>query len=249
MQFRRTLLPALGASTAALGVVALTAGAAGAHVTVTPSTTAAGAYSVLTFSVGHGCEGSPTTSLRIAMPEAIPQVTPTINPGWNVEKVTEELDEPIADSHGNEITERVSEVVYTAKTPLPDGYRDTVALQVQLPDAAGDQLVFPVVQVCEEGETGWVETAAAGQDAEELESPAPFITVGESEGDGHGHGDEAEDTDAEGASAGAGDDADSGAEAADADGGNDALAIVGLVAGVGGLALGGIALARSRQKA
>ncbi|GAA1509009.1 YcnI family protein [Nocardioides humi] len=247
MQIRRFTLPTLGA-TGALALVALTAGAASAHVTVTPNTTAAGAYAVLTFSVGHGCEGSPTTSLAIQMPESIPSVTPTINPGWDVEKVSEKLAEPIKDAHGNEVTERTAQVVYTAKTPLPDGYRDTVELSVQLPDAVGDTIAFPVVQTCQEGETGWTETAAEGQDPEELESPAPTITI--SEATGEGHGGSATDTHADTESDAGSDEGSAAADAESADDGDgNGLAIGGLVAGVGGLALGGFALARSGKKA
>lgn len=237
MNIRRFTLPFLSGS-AALGIVALTAGAASAHVTVTPNTTAAGAYAVLTFSVGHGCEGSPTTKLAIAMPEEIPQVTPTVNPNWTIEKVAEELDEPVADAHGNEITERIAQVVYTAKTPLVDGYRDTVALSVQLPDAAGETLAFPVVQTCVEGQTGWTETTADGEDAEELELPAPVLTITEATGDDQ-HGEDA-DGSPDATTDGAPDDAQD-------DGDGNALAIGGLVAGLGGLVLGGAALARGRK--
>ena len=53
-----------------------------------------------------------------------------VNPNWDVEKVMETLDEPIHGEHG-EITERVGEVVYTAKTPLPDGYRDAFTLSLR----------------------------------------------------------------------------------------------------------------------
>ncbi|MBM7519367.1 YcnI family copper-binding membrane protein [Nocardioides nitrophenolicus] len=241
MQIRRFTLPTLGA-TAALGIVALTAGAASAHVTVTPNTTAAGAYAVLTFSVGHGCEGSPTTSLAIQMPESIPEVTPTVNPGWDVEKVSEQLAEPITDEHGNEVTERTAQVVYTAKTPLADGYRDTVELSVQLPDEVGDTLAFPVVQTCEKGKTDWTETAAEGQDPEALANPAPVVTITEATGEGH-HGGAAESDEK------SDDAATEKADAKDDDGDGNGLAIGGLVAGIGGLALGGLALARSGKKA
>lgn len=236
MHIRRFTLPVLS-STAALAIVALSAGAASAHVTVTPNTTAAGSYAVLTFSVGHGCEGSPTTKLAIAMPEEIPAVTPTVNPNWTVEKVAQKLDKPIKDAHGNEITERIAQVVYTAKTPLPEGYRDTVELSVQLPDAAGETLAFPVVQSCAQGETGWTETVAEGQDAEELEHPAPTLTVTEASGEGHHGGAAADEQD--------GDHDDKDGQDEDGNG----LAIGGLVAGIGGLALGGLALARSGKKA
>lgn len=227
---------------AALAVVGVTALPASAHVTVTPDTTAAGAYAVLTFSVGHGCEGSPTTGLTIAMPEEIPAVTPSVNPGWTVEKVTQKLDEPLEDAHGNQLTERVAEVVYTARTPLRDGFRDTVQLSVQLPDTEGETLAFPVVQTCVKGETGWTETAAEGQDPEDLESPAPLVTITEASGEGH-H------AEAEAASADATDSGGTTATEEDDDSGARGLAVGGLVAGVGGLLLGGLALVRSGKKA
>lgn len=241
MQIRRFTLPTLGA-TAALGIVALTAGAASAHVDVAPDTTAAGSYAVLTFSVPHGCEGSPTTKVAIQMPADIPQVTPTVNPGWTVEKVSEKLPEPIEDAHGNELTERVSQVVYTARTPLQDGYRDTLALSVQLPERVGETLTFPVLQTCAKGETAWNETPAQGQDEEELENPAPALTITEPSAEGH-HGGAAESDEKSDA------EADEKADAEDDEGAGNGLAIGGLVAGLGGLALGGLALARTGKKA
>ncbi|BDZ63996.1 YcnI family copper-binding membrane protein [Agromyces mangrovi Wang et al. 2018] len=173
----RTTIRTTSLAAAALGGGALLALAAplaaNAHVTVTPSGTAAGSYAVMTFSVAHGCEGSPTTSLAIDIPEGVASVAPTVSATWDVETVTDD--------------DRVSQVVYTAVEPLPDGFRDTVELQVRIAeDAAGTDLVFPVVQACEEGETAWVEVAAEGE--EEPASPAPFITVTESTGDAHGHG-------------------------------------------------------------
>lgn len=229
----RTRVALVGAGTGAL--VALTASAAGAHVTVTPSTTAAGAYSVLTFSVGHGCDGASTTTMALQMPEAVIAVTPTVNPGWDVEKKMETLDEPVDNGHGGEYTERVAQVVYTAKTPLAEGFRDTFELQLQLPGEEGDALVFPVLQTCEKGETAWVQTYEEGQ--EEPEHPAPYIELTAAEGDGHGHdeaaADEHEEVDADVDEAGVG--------------GSGAVGWVGLALGALGLAAGGTALARTRR--
>ncbi|MET0726454.1 MAG: YcnI family protein [Leifsonia sp.] len=197
---RRT--PVIAAAALGGGVLLALAAplAASAHVGVTPSGTAAGSYSVLTFAVPHGCEGSPTTVVAIDIPEGVLSVTPTINPGWTVEKVVTTLDEPETDAHGNSITERVSQVVYTAKTPLADGYRDTFALQLPLPaDAAGETLLFPVTQTCEVGVTEWNEETPEG--GEEPEHPAPAITVTEAAGDEHGHGAEAESDEHEDAAA------------------------------------------------
>ncbi|GIJ39914.1 YcnI family copper-binding membrane protein [Micromonospora andamanensis] len=166
---------ALGLFTAA--AVALTGAPAAAHVTVSPSVTTAGSYTVLTFGVPHGCDTSATTKVSIKIPEQIISVTPTVNSNWTVQKVMAELNPPVKDSHGNEITQRVTEVVYTAKTPLPADLRDTFELSLKLPDAAGETLAFPAVQTCEQGETPWVELAAAGQDPDELEYPAPTFVL------------------------------------------------------------------------
>ncbi len=116
---------------------------AAAHVTVTPSVTSAGSYTVLTFSVPHGCDGSPTTKIAIKIADGINSVTPTVNPGWTVEKVMADLNPPVKDSHGNEITKRVDQVIYTAKTPLPADMRDTLELSLQLPDKPGETLRLP----------------------------------------------------------------------------------------------------------
>lgn len=237
---RRTLAR-LGAPTAALALALAVAGPASAHVTVTATDTAAGAYTVLTVSVPHGCDGSPTTKIAVAMPEGVYSVTPTRNPLYDVEKVTEKLDQPVEDAHGNEITERVSQVVYTARTPLPDGERDAFELSLQLPeDAAGETLAFPAIQTCEQGETAWTEEAAEG--AEEPEHPAPTITVTDAEeDDAHGAASETATTvETEPAAA----------EPADDDeGSGTALGVAGLVAGLLGLAAGVAALVTSRRKA
>lgn len=184
---------ALGAGT----LLALAAPvAANAHVTVTPGSTAAGSYAVLEFASGHGCDGSPTTSFTVDIPEQILSVTPTLESGWTVEKVMVALDEPVQGAHGDVVAERVGQVVYTAETPIPEGYRGTFQIQVLLPeDGEGERLEFPVLQSCVEGETAWNESP--GADGSEPEHPAPAIEVTAAEGDGHGHADTASDETAE----------------------------------------------------
>ena len=163
---------------AGVGLAVAVSTSAAAHVSIQEDEVAAGSSAIVTFAFSHGCEGSPTTQLRIQMPESIPTVAPTINANWDVEKVTETLDTPIEGAHGEQITERVSEVVYTARTPVEDGFRDTFELSLTVPeDAAGETIYFPTIQTCEGGETAWIEIPAEGQDAEELESPAPGVEV------------------------------------------------------------------------
>ena len=228
MHLRRTLAR-LGAAAGAAGLLTLgVAAPASAHVSVTPSDTAAGAYVVLTFSVPHGCEGSPTTGITIQVPEEILSVTPTRNPYYDVKKTMVELDEPVEDAHGNSVTERVGEVTYTSKLPLPDGVRDALELSLQLPDAAGETLAFPVIQQCEKGQTGWTEVPADGQDADALEFPAPTVTIT----------DPAE----------PGEPATGTPEAEESGADNETLGIAGLVVGALGVAVGCVALSRTRRR-
>lgn len=220
-----------GAAAVIVALVGL-ASPASAHVTVTPSTAAAGAFAVLEFSVGHGCEDSPTTRITIQMPPGIYSVGPTRNALWQVEKDLEQLDPPATDAHGNEITERVASVTYTTDSPLPDGYRDTFELSVQLPDAEGDTLYFPTIQNCQEGESAWIEVPQDGQDVDELELPAPSLVITEA-GEGGHHA----------AADGAHEETDD-----DEDDDGSALTVAALVAGIVGVLLGGAALVAQRRR-
>ncbi|MDQ7905210.1 YcnI family protein [Phytohabitans sp. ZYX-F-186] len=217
------------------GVVLLAAAPAAAHVTVTPTETSAGSYTVLTVSVPHGCDGAGTTKVAIKIPEDIIAVTPTVNTNWTVQKVMADLNPPVKDSHGNEVTQRVNEVVYTARAPLPDDMRDTFELSLKLPDTPGKTLVFPSVQTCEKGETAWVQVPADGQNADDLEHPAPGFKVTEAAKEG----DEAPAANANTALTGAQSDA------GDSDsGGTSAVSWIALAAGILGLLLGGFAVLR-----
>jgi uncharacterized protein YcnI len=218
--------PAVALTSAFLVVAAPLA--ASAHVSVTPSSAPAGQTAQLTFSVGHGCDGSATTALTFTIPEEIISVTPTVNPNWDVTKTNVDLAEPITDAHGNALAQRVGEVVYTAHQPLADGFRDTVTLQLILPeDAAGETIAFPVVQTCEVGETAWTEIAADGEDAHELDAPAPTVTVTDASASEAAHGSASASTAVDGAAS----------APAEASANPDTLA---RILGLGGLLVGAI---------
>lgn len=230
----RTTLAGMGAA------VLIGAGAmsASAHVTIDPDTTDAESYALLTLSVPHGCSGADTTEVAISIPEEFNSVSPTVNPNWDVEIIEETLDEPIDDGHGGELTERVSEIVYTAHEPLPDEIRDAFVLSAQLPDAAGDTLRFPVVQTCTEGEDAWIEVPAEGEDGHDLEFPAPsFEVTAAGEEDSHDDGGDGSAEDSASAT--------DSAEDADSAGSVGTITWVALGLGVIGAGLGAGALVRS----
>lgn len=254
MRSRTSWKAGLAAVAVSAVAVGLSGGVASAHVSISQTEQVAGSYTLLTFGVPHGCDGSATTQVRIQIPEEIPQVTPTVNPNWDVEKVMEQLDEPITGGHGVEITERVAEVVYTAHMPLPADLRDAFDLSLQTPDLPGETLYFPTVQICEDGESGWVELPTDAVPESELELPAPKIVIvaAAAGADGHSDGDSGSDE-----SASASNEAEEGAaeETAAADsgsndsGGSNALSVVALVVGGIGVALGGASLAMRRRSA
>ncbi|MET4060386.1 uncharacterized protein YcnI [Arthrobacter sp. UYP6] len=206
---------------------------ASAHVHVSPESAEAGANALLTFETAHGCSGSPTASITVTLPDQVTDAVPTAHAGWSISKVTEEFEEPRVLENGTSVGSRTSQVVFTADEPLPDGVRDTFSLSVRIPDAAGDTLVFPVLQSCVEGKTDWSQVAVEGQSADDLELPAPVIavTAGGTGSDGHGSGDDeirdvAEEDEVEAAAV---------------------AGYAGLGAGVLGLILGAAALYRTRK--
>lgn len=188
-QTKRPLLLGGGALIGALALVFGGAFAANAHVDIKEGSVEAGSYTILTFGVPHACDGTATTKIAIQIPEGINAVTPTRNNLYTVEKMMEELATPLTDSHGNEVTERVAQVIYTATVPLPDGQRDAFELSLQIPEnAAESTLFFPTVQTCEQGETAWVQIPEEGQDPHALDAPAPGVEVlPASNQDAHSH--------------------------------------------------------------
>lgn len=225
----RTVAAGVGATIAAAALVLLAPTAASAHVHVTPSSTEAGATSELAFSFSHGCDGSPTTGVAITVPEEVAAVSLIANAGWDV----------AVDTAGGQ---RV--VQLTADEPVPDGVRETLEVEVTLPEGAADGtvLAFPTLQSCEVGETDW---SSLDQEAD---TPAPILTIGASAEHGHGAADGAD-------TAGSADSAD-GADRADAtasvtaeEGETSAampIAIAALVVAVIAAALGAFSVLRRR---
>lgn len=141
------------------GVVASIAGPALAHPVFAQPEAAAGSHWTGELRLGHGCDGSPTTSLRVEIPEALVVVRAQPKPGWTLEIEREPLPEPLAGEGGRMITERVTAVTWTGR--LTDDQFDVFGMAARLPDAPGP-LAFDVIQTCEVGVVAWNE--AAGPD-------------------------------------------------------------------------------------
>lgn len=162
---------------------------AGAHVTATPNSGAAGAYVRLSFAVTHGCDGSATTEVRIRLPPEIVTARAQAKPGWTIEIVRERLAVPVPAGHGKTTDQRVVEVVWKGAR-LDDAHYDEFGLSLRLPAQGNQTLFFPVTQICEDGSIAWHGVPAPGQAWSALPAPAPYVVVNQplpAAGTGGGH--------------------------------------------------------------
>lgn len=139
-------------------------------------------------SVGHGCEGSPITALRVTLPAGFRGAKPMPKAGWQLAIKTAKLAKPYV-SHGKTVTDDVSEITWTATAKehwLPDAHYDEFVLRGGLPAAAGP-MWFKVMQTCEKGSIDWAEVPATGTSTQGLKFPAALLEVIESDAAGHQH--------------------------------------------------------------
>jgi len=158
-------------------VVLLAGSPAFGHVTIEQREAALGGPVKLTFRVGHGCGTSPTTKVRLRIPEGIIAVKPMPKPGWQVELVQGAYQKTYDFFHGAKLSQGVKEVAWTGS--LPDAYYDEFVINGFIArDAftAGTTVYFPVVQECESGVHRWIEIPKPGAH-DHLNEPAPGIKL------------------------------------------------------------------------
>lgn len=143
-----------------------------AHVTLAEPTAKAGSYYVATFRVGHGCAGSPTTALRIEIPEGIASARPQPKPGWSLEIEHVPLPKPVPGEMGETVTNRVTAITWKGGE-LPGDQFDAFAVMMKLPVAPGT-LIFPATQTCASGVEHWSDAPMAGM---RMSHPAPVLTL------------------------------------------------------------------------
>jgi uncharacterized protein YcnI len=163
------------AAVVAVAVLCVTS-AATAHVVLESKQAPAASTYKAVLQVGHGCAGSPTTSIRVQIPEGVIAVKPMPKPGWELTTKRGEYAQAY-DYFGEQLTEGVKEVAWTGGS-LPDEWYDEFVLRVRLPDGApGAVIRFPVVQECIEGVHRWIEIPAEGKTSNDYEEPAPGVTL------------------------------------------------------------------------
>ncbi|MFD2252280.1 YcnI family protein [Pseudochelatococcus lubricantis] len=162
----------------AIALLATGATAASAHITLENQQAPVQSTYKAVFRVGHGCEGKPTTKVRVRIPEGVIAVKPQPKAGWTVEKVRGEYAKTY-DYYGTPTREGVKEIVWSGGS-LPDDEYDEFVLRAYLtgdlkPDTT---LYFPVVQECPDGAAErWIEIPAEGKGADDYEQPAPGLKL------------------------------------------------------------------------
>jgi uncharacterized protein YcnI len=216
---------------ASAGLLVAATGIAWAHVTVSSSDASPGGYGKVTFRVPNESDTASTVAVRIQVPTDTPLASLRAQPvpGWTVALTTAPLDPPVTSDDGDTIDSAVSIVEFRADAGggiAPGQFQEFALSGGPFPDA--EELTFNVVQSYSDGtESAWIEPTVAGQP--EPEHPAPVLTLAATGSGADGS------TDAAGTPA---------AGPADDDGGNTTatvalvLAVLGLLAGLGGLVLG-----------
>ena len=166
--FRSVILGAAGA---------LLSTACFAHITLETRQAPAGSTYKAVLRVPHGCQGSPTTAIRVKIPEGVFNVKPMPKPGWTIESKKGKYAKGYNAGHGD-LTEGVLELSWTGGK-LPDDHYDEfvfrAALSADLP--AGKPVYFPVVAECEKGVERWIEIPEAGKKRDDYPFPAPDLMI------------------------------------------------------------------------
>lgn len=137
-------------------VAAAGGGTVSAHIDPEPPEAPAGATLAVGFTVGHGCDDSPTVQLDMRLPDGVSAPTPVPPEGW----------QGSVDAN----------VVTFTGGPLPSDVPATFRVELTLPVTPGATLYFPFVQRCEVGELRWIDTTNDGA-ASDLDEPAPAMTL------------------------------------------------------------------------
>ncbi len=156
----------------------LYAGLATAHITLEQASAPVNSIYKAVLRVGHGCDGSPTTGLRVQLPAGFQSAKPMPKPGWVVTTRTEKLAQPY-DSHGRQVTEEVVEISWRAAQRdawLADAHYDEFIVRGRLPASTGS-VWFKVLQTCETGQLDWSQIPASGTDTQSLKTPAARLVI------------------------------------------------------------------------
>ncbi len=145
----------LTAGALGLASVALFAVPSGAHVGASLDEQD-GTTVTVTFDFHHGCDGEPTTGLKVKLPDGTTAVTAQDPDGWTSTATDTEID-------------------WTGGS-VPDGDEAAFTASMTLTATDGETVSFPTIQSCPSASNDWIQIAEPG--GAEPENPAPTIVMG-----------------------------------------------------------------------
>ncbi|MDQ8697433.1 DUF1775 domain-containing protein [Hyphomicrobium sp. LHD-15] len=153
-----------------------------AHVSLERGEAQGGASYKAVLKIPHGCDGSPTQTVRVEIPEGFIGVKPMPKPGWKLETVRGPYAKSYAFYHGKSLTEGVKQITWSGGELADEHYDEFVASGFLAKELEpGASLYFKVTQVCPKGELRWVEVPAEGQNPHDLEAPAALLKIASDE--------------------------------------------------------------------
>jgi uncharacterized protein YcnI len=143
---------------------------ASAHVTINPREWEAGGFARFALRVPNETPDADTTKIVVKFPENVTSASFQPVPGWTRTVQTVELETPVTDEDGNEITERIDTVTWEGGVIKPGEFQE-FGVSFQVPDEAGATIVFPSVQTYSDGEVvRWI-------GPEDSDAPAPAVAI------------------------------------------------------------------------
>jgi uncharacterized protein YcnI len=133
---------------------------AAAHVVLAVPSHAPDSDYVAAFKIGHGCEGSPTISLRVEFPEEIAVTDVPDMPGWLVSR--------------DETGGRIAAATWEGRLEATASAEFLV--EMRLPAREG-LVYFPAIQSCETGERRWTTIPPEGAAWNSVPTPAPVLEL------------------------------------------------------------------------
>lgn len=149
-----------------------------AHITLEQREAPVGGSYKAVLKVPHGCKGSPTTAIRVKIPDGMIAVKPMPKPGWTISTTRGKYQKTYEHFHNAKLSEGVVEIGWSGGSLSDEHYDEFVFQGFFAADLKPDTtLYFPVVQECAQGIHRWIEIPAAGKTGGDLEQPAPDLKL------------------------------------------------------------------------
>ena len=156
------------------------AGVAQAHVTISSSDAVQGGQARIAFRVPDESDTLSTTKLQVNLPTDEPVASVLVQPvpGWTAKVTTTKLATPITTDDGDQVTEAISEITWTADSAgsaiHPGQFQEFPISLGPLPNK--DSMTFKALQTYSDGSIArWIDEPTPG--GAEPEHPAPVLTL------------------------------------------------------------------------